>query len=198
MRYTYVVLRDLSNNTFELERMSEDKWEEAKQKINIRRLYRSIAEENSPELDKFDFKTVVWDRVYDKTAKNNVKVIIPFIPDDLEAMEKAGEKRKLEIIEELKNKQLERANKKKAKREKSDAQFAAHRKASEAFIKDAKDLKEALMYWYETGMNFPAPQIIKQEKNKSKLTWTEFKDTLTTAIENSQLDYFMKQINLGF
>lgn len=185
--YVYVILETYDKGN-ELERFSEKKWNEVKDRLNPLRIIHISRDLND---DRFkDYEYIVWDRIFNPLLKIYEKIIVPFSTDFIENCKKAeAEKnRKLKIIEErVEQKKINRAIRINRKRERNmeNGNYERLRQVQEEMsrlIPSDMDEMEAFATWKSLDYRRPAGNRIEQIRKEYNMPWNSFIRFIDTQI----------------
>ena len=178
----YAVIRQQHNNKLYIERFTEEKWENlplyfVEDTTKIPYFTNDITDS---ELSKI--KEIIWDRLYNPKQRSQVKIIVPFTPDNIPLMEEKAleiivEKEKLYRQIEMRE-QEEKSAKAERLKPKLEAQLKVHddnvRKNSE-LIPDDTEMFAAMKKWRDLDFIAPPPRRILELKKSMNLSWEKFR-----------------------
>lgn len=180
----------ISEKFKQIERITEEKWELIQAYPNSEISNYVTLDIEDEELSKHEIETIIWEKIYDKYNHYFRKIIVPFTPHDINAMEKAAEIEKEKVYEKLeKMKKLymrdqeiktERIKKEKASPERMAQKIEIGKIRSELdeIIPMEMDNIHALLKWKELGFPQPAPHKIEHIKNSLGMSWRDFTERM--------------------
>ncbi len=177
--YLYVILETYDKGR-ELERFTEEKWNEVKVRLNPVRIVYVTSDLSDEKL--MDFDRIIWDRFFNPLSRVYEKVIIPFT-QNYEENCKAAEKennRKLLVLQEREeqariNRDI-RIKKKKAENLQNGNYERLNQVQDEMnkLIPMETDEIEAFSIWKSTGYKRPAGKRIESLKADYNMSWKDF------------------------
>ena len=185
--YFYVILNSYDKGK-EVERFSEEKWNEVKSRINPLRIA-YVAEDLGDKRLK-NYNQIVWDRVFNPITHVYEKIVIPMSDDYEENCRNAEteKNRKLAIMNERAEQlRLSRELRINRKREENlengnfDRLNQLQEEMNKLIPEDTEEI-EAFSIWKSTGYRRPAGKRIEGLKKDYNMSWKEFIEFLDTKI----------------
>ena len=185
--YLYVILETYDKGR-EIEKFTEEKWNEVKTRLNPLRIIYVTNELSDEKFNVFD--RIVWDRLFNPLTRVYEKIIIPFTSDFKKNCEAAETetKRKLTVIEE--RAEQNRINREiRIKRKKAEnienGTYARMNQIQDEMNRlipmDTEEI-EAFPVWKSTGYRKPAGNRIESLRKDFNMTWKEFINFIDTKL----------------
>lgn len=181
-----------------LERIEELTWELIKANPNPELKNYVTKDIEDEELQKHGLDTIIWERVWDPYYKFYRKVIVPFTPYDINAMEKAAEIKKEEIKnlfkkfkirydhdQEIKTQRIQK-EKNSPERIAQKAEIGKIRNELDKQIPMEMEELEALKKWQELGFCQPTAHRIEEIKNSYHMSWSLFMERVNYLLGINQ------------
>ena len=185
--YLYVILETYDKGK-EIERFTEEKWNEVKPRLNPLRIVYVTSDLSDEKLK--DFDRIIWDRLYNPLTRIYEKIVIPFT-SDYEKNCKAAEtetNRKLMIIEE-RAEQLRINRDIRIKRKRAEnlengnyERLNQIQNEMDQLIPMETEEIEAFSIWKTTGYKRPAGRRIEGIKEDYNMSWKDFINFIDTKL----------------
>lgn len=185
--YSYVILETYDRGN-ELERFTEEKWNEVKERLNPLRIVYVTNNLDDEKLVTFD--RIIWDRLFNPITRVYEKIIIPFT-SDYETNCKNAEtetNRKLKIMEErIEQNKINRDIRIKRKKQENleNGNYERLNQVQEEMSKlipSDMDEIEAFAVWKSLGYRRPAGKRIEELHNEYNMSWKNFIEFIDTQI----------------
>ena len=180
MYMVYAVLKMSHNNQIYLERFSDEAWEHASPVLNEKKGKVIYVTKDIDDEELKAYKEIVWMRFYSPVSKANIKIIIPFTPDDIPFMEEKAE----EIVKEKQQKiekQLQDIKDYRIQKKENDPrilenarQHAEQVSEQDELIPMDMDEFQAMIKWRESGFIMPPARRILELKKSYNKSWEQF------------------------
>ena len=167
----FIVLKNKFSKKYEIERMTDAQWNTVKNNIDKERIVYITCDINDEALDAYNFKEIIWERIFDDSCNNYRKVKIPF-SKNINKVENILNEKRSSIINEIKNREKVFIQKKE-----KDANGKPRIKISKKLTEE-----EALIKWYSLECPFPAPSRIVNTKRELGLSWRNLKKYILTEL----------------
>lgn len=185
--YVYVILETYDKGK-ELERFSEEKWNEVKPRLNPLRIAYVTTDLNDERLKNYD--RIIWDRVFNPMTRVYEKIIIALSQDYEENCRNAEteKNRKLMLMEE-RAEQLRISRDLRIQRKKQENiengnydRLGQIQSEMNQLIPEGTEEIEAFSIWKSTGYRRPAGNRIESLRKDYNMTWKEFINFIDTKI----------------
>lgn len=185
--YHYVILESYDKGK-EVERFSQEKWNEVKPRLNPLRINYVTTDLSDEKLK--DYDRIVWDRLLNPITRMYEKIVIPLSSDYEENCRNAETEtnRKLMLMEE-KAEQIKESRELRIQRKRQENiengtfdKIAQIRDEMNKLIPEDTEEIEALALWKASGYRQPAGRRIEELHKDYGMSWREFIKFIDTKI----------------